>query len=447
MRFPLYSAGPVGEDLFHWQGTIMGPPDSPYSGGIFFLKIHFPSDYPFKPPKVKFQTKWSPALTISRILHSICSLLTDPIPDCLLVPEIARIYKDERSRYEETARVWTKKYAMARDTENLSKDLMARNRIIKELLDLQKDPPTSCSAGPVAEDLFHWQGTIMGPSDSPYSGGIFILEIYFPPNYPFKPPKVNFQTKVYHPNINSNGGICSCVDILRDHDPKLGCTLEPEIARIYKDERSRYEDTARAWTQSAFRIRLSFLLFILEALFWFPQIEEHSGKRTYSQRLQKNCFMAHSRIQRELDNLQRNPLALCSVGLVKEDLFQWQGTIMGPPDSPYFGGIFIINIHFPPDYPFKPPSVNFQTKVYHPNISSSESSGTICSCLDILTNKWSPAYTISEVLLKICTFLVDPILDCPLEPEIARIYMDERSRYEEIARTWTQIYAIDGLSE
>ncbi|KAJ4764969.1 Ubiquitin-conjugating enzyme E2 [Rhynchospora pubera] len=183
--------------------------------------------------------------------------------------------------------------------------------------------------------------------------------------------------------------------------------------------------------------------------------------------------MASESIQKELDNLKRNTLAFCSAGPVGEDLFHWQGTIMGPPDSPYSGGIFNIDIQFPPDYPFKPPrgqlaippipnpskrppSVKFKTKVYHPNIRSSDTSvssdssnsnGTICSCLDILTSKWSPAYTISEVLLKVCTFLVDPILDCPLEPEIARIYTDERSHYDDIARTWTQIFAIDGLKE
>lgn len=71
-----------------------------------------------------------------------------------------------------------------------------------------------------------------------------------------------------------------------------------------------------------------------------------------------------------------------------------QATIMGPPDSPYQGGVFFLTIHFPTDYPFKPPKVAFTTRIYHPNINSN---GSIC--LDILRSQWSPALTISKVRL------------------------------------------------
>ena len=68
--------------------------------------------------------------------------------------------------------------------------------------------------GPVCSPTAHLDTALTLQTDSPYSGGVFFLSIHFPTDYPFKPPKVNFTTRIYHPNINSNGSIC--LDILRD---------------------------------------------------------------------------------------------------------------------------------------------------------------------------------------------------------------------------------------
>jgi ubiquitin-conjugating enzyme E2 D/E len=146
--------------------------------------------------------------------------------------------------------------------------------------------------------------------------------------------------------------------------------------------------------------------------------------------------MSLRRIQKELQDFQRETPEICSAGPRKDNMFIWDAVILGPADSPFAGGVFKLEIHFPSDYPFKPPRCQFLTKVYHPNVSAT---GVIC--LDILKSEWSPALTVSKTLLSICSLLTDPNPKDPLVPEIAQIYERDKPRYEATAREWTLKYA------
>ncbi len=146
--------------------------------------------------------------------------------------------------------------------------------------------------------------------------------------------------------------------------------------------------------------------------------------------------MALTRINKELRILQEEANENVSAGPNGDNIFEWDGMIIGPTKTPYEGGVFKLKIYFPTDYPYKPPKVTFVTKIYHPNINTS---GIIC--LDILKTQWSPALTISKVLLSICSLLNDPNPNDPLMPEIAKQYVDDKNAYEKVAREWTIRFA------
>ncbi|KAL5639862.1 hypothetical protein ACGC1H_006438 [Rhizoctonia solani] len=91
---------------------------------------------------------------------------------------------------------------------------MTLKRIQKEMKDLQNEDMGGITLAPSDQSLFEWAGTLPGPEGSVYEGGEFHVEITLPPDYPFHSPRLRFKTKIYHMNINDQGGIC--LDILKN---------------------------------------------------------------------------------------------------------------------------------------------------------------------------------------------------------------------------------------
>ncbi|XP_065900964.1 uncharacterized protein [Dysidea avara] len=131
---PFVTAGPVASDIYHWQAIIIGPPGSPYEDGAFILRINFPTDYPFRRPRIVFSTEiyhpnidlsgiikseilelsyWNPSMTITTVLFRISDLLNCPSLDPVYVvrSDVAAMYQENHPQYIQLAREWTQKYA------------------------------------------------------------------------------------------------------------------------------------------------------------------------------------------------------------------------------------------------------------------------------------------------------------------------------------------------
>ena len=144
------------------------------------------------------------------------------------------------------------------------------------------------------------------------------------------------------------------------------------------------------------------------------------------------------RINKELRNITKNLPDNCSAHPILDgtDIYEWQGHITGPSDTPYAGGTFFLNIHLPEEYPHRPPKVTFQTRIYHCNINQN---GVIS--LDILSDNWTPALSIATILISITSLLSEPNPDNPLVPEISRIYKVDKVQHDQRAKEWTEKYA------
>jgi ubiquitin-conjugating enzyme (huntingtin interacting protein 2) len=141
---------------------------------------------------------------------------------------------------------------------------------------------------------------------------------------------------------------------------------------------------------------------------------------------------------KEYQDLQKNQKEnTVTVWMIDNDIHHWKGKIHGPIDTCYAGGVFIIDIVIPNDYPFKPPKMKFDTKIWHPNISSV--TGAIC--LDILKNEWTPALTIRTALISLQALMCEPVPDDPQDAVVAKEYLTDIKKFNEKAKQWVEEYA------
>lgn len=138
-------------------------------------------------------------------------------------PTMAEVNKLSTSTRKADTQSVTKRYVAAPLSIKLGLDDFHPNlpftdsshSLQSELMTLMMSPTPGISAFPDADgNLMHWTATIIGPTETPYSGLTLKLSFSFPPNYPYSAPTVLFKTPIYHPNIDFSGRIC--LDILKD---------------------------------------------------------------------------------------------------------------------------------------------------------------------------------------------------------------------------------------
>ncbi|CAH0703307.1 unnamed protein product [Spodoptera exigua] len=150
--------------------------------------------------------------------------------------------------------------------------------------------------------------------------------------------------------------------------------------------------------------------------------------------------IAAKRIKREFKEVMKSEEVAggsIKLELINDSWTELQGEIAGPPDTPYEGGTFLLEIKVPETYPFNPPKIRFMTKIWHPNVSSV--TGAIC--LDILKDQWAAALTLRTVLLSIQALLSAAEPNDPQDAVVAKQYREDIRLFNLTASHWTNVYA------
>ncbi|EGC40591.1 hypothetical protein DICPUDRAFT_12191, partial [Dictyostelium purpureum] len=146
----------------------------------------------------------------------------------------------------------------------------------------------------------------------------------------------------------------------------------------------------------------------------------------------KRILKEYSDLIEEMDN---NPTLPYRVYMYDNNLTKWKVILKGPSNSPYEDGLFALSLTFPEDYPYRPMSLVFLTKIYHFNVN--DNSGEVC--LEILNRNTS--YSVKNVLESVLSLLITPNPNSSFDEEKSDLFRDDTQKYNKNALEWTNIYA------
>ncbi|KAL6511152.1 Ubiquitin-conjugating enzyme [Orobanche gracilis] len=255
---------------------------------------------------------------------------------------------------------------------------LSRARLKSELVTLMTNGDSGISAFPEEDNILCWKGTISGSKNTVFEGIEYKLSFSFPTDYPFKPPKVKFDTICFHPNMDVFGDIC--LDILKDkwssaYDVR---TILLSIQRLLREPNTCFPlnpHAAELWeNQEEYR----------------KMVEKLYKTKIRDEVCEDSHVLTAKKLQSDLMALMISGDSGISAFPVEDNIFRWKATIFGSKYKWFEEDN--LSILFPTDYPLKPPEVTFETGLLRNYII----------CLDILEeDKWSSDYDVRSILVSI----------------------------------------------
>ena len=144
----------------------------------------------------------------------------------------------------------------------------------------------------------------------------------------------------------------------------------------------------------------------------------------------------NNRLINEIKRVKNEPIDNVTFDIDEKNLFVWKFTLLGPHESPYDGGIYNGLIKFPENYPHKPPSVTFTSKLFHPNVYPD---GKLC--ISILhegadttnyeheSERWRPVHNVHTIFISIISLLNDSNPDSAANIDAAKLFRENKKEY------------------